>query len=118
MLALTTLLLLAGHPQLNVYFQSNLTDAAYQRKAFDKVAKAFNAPKSADCPPIGKKAVVQTVIGADGKLQSAKVSYESGSKAWDAAALAAVQKAAPFGPLPKAFTAPTVEAHFHFTYGP
>src|ERR1700693_2890828 len=99
MLALTALLLLAGHPQLNVYFQSNLTDTGYQRKAFDKVARAFSAPKSADCPAVGKKVVVQTVIGADGTLQSAKVSYESGSKAWDAAALAAVRKAAPFAPL-------------------
>src|SRR5579871_6573189 len=118
MLALTALLLLAGHPQLNVYFQSNLGDAAYQRKAFDKVAQAFSAPKSADCPAPGKKVVVQTVIGADGKLQSAKVSYPSGSRSWDEAALAAVRKAAPFPPLPKDFTAPSVEAHFHFTYGP
>lgn len=118
MLALFALLMLAGHPQLNVYFQSNLTDAAYQRKVFDKVAKGFVTPKAKDFPKLGSKSVVRAVIGTDGKLVSATVSMESGSKAWDAAALASVTRAAPFAPLPKGFDAPTVEADFHVSAGP
>ena len=40
----------------------------------------------------------------------------SGLDAWDAAALDAVKKAAPFDPLPKNYSRPTVEVHFHFEY--
>jgi protein TonB len=118
MLALIALSTLAGHPQLNVYFQSNLTDTGYQRKVFDKVAKGFVTPKAKDFPKAGSKAVVRAVIASDGKLASATVSMESGSKAWDAAAVAAVTRAAPFPPLPKGFDQPTVEADFHVTAGP
>jgi protein TonB len=118
MLTVIALLTLAGHPQLNVYFQSNLTDAAYQRKVFDRVGKGFVTPKAKEFPKAGSKAVVRAVIASDGKLVSATVSMESGSKAWDAAALSAVTRAAPFPPLPQGFDAPTVEADFHVTAGP
>ena len=113
---LLALVALTGHPQVTAYFQSNLTDAAYQKRAFDRVAKLFK-PK-AHPPKVGGKAVVQAVIAADGKLQSAMVSMQSGSSAWDDAAARAVQRAAPFAPLPKGFSAPQVEAHFHFAWAP
>lgn len=85
----------------------------YQQKTFNRVAKAWKQPPAQKAPALGKKTVVQAVINKDGKLASTLVSMESGSKAWDAAALAAVQKAAPFDPLPRDFVYPSVEVHFH-----
>jgi protein TonB len=104
----------SGHPKLNAYFQPALTDAPYQQKAFARVAKQWKQPAQAPAP--GSKAVVQALIGADGKLLSAVVSLGSGSKQWDAAALAAVQKAAPFDRFPAGYKLPTLEAHFHVSY--
>jgi protein TonB len=106
----------AGKPSLNVYFQKTLTDTAYQKKVFDKVAKLWKIPPS--LPGVGKKTVVQAVIAKDGKLASAMVTMESGSKAWDDAALAAVKSAAPFDPLPKGYAFPSVEVHFHVALAP
>ena len=103
----------AGHPELKAYFQSNLTDAAYQKKTFDRVANAWKTPAASQIPEAGKKTVVQAVIGNDGKLVSAAVSMISGKKGWDDAALAAVKRAAPFDPLPSSYRYPTVEVHFH-----
>lgn len=105
-----------GSPQLQTFFQSNFTHTGYQQKVFNKVAKAWKQPGPKQVPQVGKKTVVQAVIGKDGKLVSAELSLESGSKAWDAAALAAVKKAAPFDPLPASHGAPTVEVHFHVAW--
>lgn len=105
-------LLAAGKPSLNVYFQKTLTDTAYQKKVFEKVAKVWKMPAS--LPAVGKKTVVQAVITKEGKLASAMVSMASGSKEWDDAALAAVKGAAPFGALPNEYAYPSVEIHFHF----
>jgi periplasmic protein TonB len=103
----------AGRPELKVYFQSNLTDASYQKRTFDRVAKAWKAPAASQIPEVGKKAVVQAVIGRNGGLTSALVSLKSGKKGWDDALLAAVKAAAPFDPLPAGFKPPSVEVHFH-----
>jgi TonB family protein len=105
-----------GKASLNVYFQKTLTDTAYQKKVFDKVAKGWKMPAS--LPSVGKKTVVQAVITKDGKLASTMVSMESGVKAWDDAALAAVRGSAPFGPLPKDYGYPSVQVHFHFALAP
>lgn len=109
-------LLAAGRPSLNAYFQSTLKDAAYQKKTFDKVSKAWKAPAAADLPAIGKKTVVQSVIAKDGKLASATVSMSSGKKGWDDAALKAVKAAAPFDPLPAGYNYPSLEVHFHVAF--
>ncbi len=106
----------AGKPSLNAYFQKTLTDTAYQKKVFEKVAKSWKAPPS--FPAVGKKTVVQAVITKEGKLASATVSMESGAKSWDDAALGAVKAAAPFDPLPAAFAYRSVEVHFHFAVVP
>lgn len=103
-----------GKPQLQSYFQATGTSPEYQKKTFARVAKAWKQPRQT--PQVGKKTVVQAVIGRDGKLASAVVSLESGSKAWDAAALAAVEKAAPFDSLPASYPFPTVEVHFHVSW--
>jgi len=108
-----TTALAAGRASLNVYFQSNLKDTAYQKKTFDRVVRAWKAPEASQTPDVGRKTVVQTVIAKDGKLVSAVVSMSSGKKGWDAAALAAVKSAAPFDPLPGNFGASTIEVHFH-----
>ncbi|MCE9666477.1 TonB C-terminal domain-containing protein [Myxococcus stipitatus] len=103
-------------PQLQAFFQPELTDAAYQQKAYAKVAGKWVQPGKKGVPAVGRKTVVQAVIGRDGKLVSVLVTTESGSKAWDDAALAAVKKAAPFAPLPKSFNPPTLDAHFHVAW--
>lgn len=108
--------LAAGQPSLNAYFQSTLTDTAYQKKTFDRVAKAWKAPAAADLPAIGKKTVVQAAIARDGKLSSSAVSMSSGKKGWDAAALKAVRAAAPFDPLPAGYKYPSLEVHFHVAF--
>jgi protein TonB len=108
----------AGRPSLNAYFQSNLTDPAYQKKTFDRVAKAWKVPAASQIPEVGKKTVVQTVIAKDGTLVSAVVSMKSGKKGWDDAALVAVRTAAPFDPLPGSYRASTIEVHFHVSVVP
>ena len=102
-----------GHPQLQTFFQSNLTSASYQQKVYQRVAQRWRQPGAKQTPGVGKKTIVQAVVGKDGKLVNVAITTESGSKAWDAAALAAVKKAAPFDPLPKGYTSPTLEVHFH-----
>ena len=108
--------LAAGQPSLNVYFQSTLKDPAYQKQIFQKVAGLWQAPAS--IPAVGKKSVVQAVLSRDGRVQSAYVSMESGVRAWDKAALAAVEKASPFPPLPASYDHKTLEVHFHFAVVP
>ena len=122
-MAVATLLLaaspfpvLAQRPSLNVYFQSTLKDAAYQKAVFAKVSAAWKAPKG--LPAVGKKVVVQAVLARDGKVTSAHVSMTSGSKAWDDAALAAVKGGSPFAPLPSGYRYPTLEVHFHVSLVP
>jgi protein TonB len=105
----------AGKADLQVYFQSTLASASYQQKVFAKVARAYRQPRRGQEPAPGSKAVVQAVIGKDGKLLSSILSLPSGSKAWDDAALAALQKAR-FPRLPADFAQPTVEVHFHFAW--
>ena len=111
------LLVLSAAPQaqLQVYFQSNLADAAYQQQVFGKVAKHWAMPGPKDAPKPGEKAVVQVLIDGNGKLLSAAVSLQSGSAKWDDAALAAVKRAAPFPKLPKSLGATSLEFHVHVT---
>ena len=106
----------AGSPRLEAFFQNELKSADYQQKVYSRVAGKWRQPGAKGTPALGKKTVVQAVIGRDGKLVSATVSMESGSKAWDAAALAAVKKAAPFPPLPSSYGLSTLDAHFHVSW--
>lgn len=116
-LALASVALAAGgRPQLQAFFQSTLKGADYQNKTFARVAKVWRQPGPTQVPALGKKTVVQTLIGKDGNLLSASISTESGSKAWDAAALAAIKKAAPFDRLPPGYALPSVEVHFHLAW--
>lgn len=110
--------LAAGRASLNVYFQSNLKNTAYQNRTFEKAVKAWRAPEASQVPDVGRKTVVQAVIAKDGKLVSAVVSMSSGKKGWDAAALATVKSVAPFDPLPESYGASTVEVHFHVAVVP
>jgi protein TonB len=102
-----------GSPRLQVFFQANLESADYQKKIFDRVAKTWRQPGPKQRPQPGKKTIVQAIVSKDGKLVSSSVAMESGARAWDAAALAAVKRAAPFPPLPKGYNSPTLEVHFH-----
>jgi periplasmic protein TonB len=106
-----------GHcaPSLQAYFAKDFTDQAYQHKAYQKVAGEWKRPASDPKP--GSKAVVIATIARDGKAPSPTLHMKSGSEAWDAAALAAVQGAAPFDPLPASYAQPSVEVHFHFACG-
>ncbi len=116
LLAALALPALPVQPSLNVYFQTTLKDAAYQKAVFQKVAGTWKSP--AKLPAAGKKCVVQAVIDKSGKLVSATVSMTSGVKAWDEAAQAAVTSASPFAPLPAGYAHKSLEAHFHFAVVP
>jgi|KBSSwiStaDraftv2_1062776.scaffolds.fasta_scaffold294161_2 TonB family protein len=107
----------AGHctPSLQVFFASDFTDQAYQKKAYDKVASLWKRPP-AD-PKRGSKTVVITTIAKDGKGTPPMLHMKSGSDAWDAAAMQAVKAASPFPPLPASYAQPGVEVHFHFACG-
>ncbi|RKH41680.1 TonB family protein [Corallococcus sicarius] len=116
-LALTSGALAAsGSPQLQTFFQGALDSPTYQQQAFQRVARGWKQPGPKGTPALGKKTIVQAILDKDGKLVSTAILTESGAKAWDAAALAAVKKAAPFPPLPKGYASPTLEAHFHFAW--
>ena len=110
--------LAAGRPSLECYFQTTLTDGAYQKKTYEKVAAKWKSPPAAEIPAVGKKTVVQAVITKDGTLATTEISTSSGKKGWDAAALKAVRAAAPFDPLPAGFRYPSVQVHFHVSVVP
>lgn len=113
---LLSLVFSVAHPNLQVFFQSNLASVAYQQGVFQKVAKQLTVPAAK--PAVGRKTVVQAIIARNGAVMSTTVSLESGSKPWDQAALNAVKRASPFAPLPKDFAAESVEVHFHLTWEP
>jgi protein TonB len=102
-------------PSLQVFFASDFTDQAYQKKAYDKVASLWKRPP-AD-PKRGSKTVVITTIAKDGKGTPPMLHMKSGSDAWDAAAMQAVKAASPFPPLPASYAQSGVEVHFHFACG-
>jgi TonB family protein len=98
-------------PRFTAYFTPAFTDAGYQKVAADKVLKAWKAPAGAT---VGKKTVLIALIAQDGKLAGLRDHMSAGFKPWDDAAVAAVKAAAPFAPLPKSWSHPTLEVHFHF----
>ena len=101
-------------PSFNAYFPADFKDAAYQQAAVAKVSKNWMVPGS-HLPAKGSKTVVQATIVRDGSLGASIVTMTSGSKQWDDAALAAVTKGAPFGPIPGSYPQATIEVHWHFT---
>jgi protein TonB len=102
-------------PSLQVFFASDFTDQAYQKKAYDRVASLWKRPP-AD-PKRGAKTVVIVTIAKDGRGTPPLLHMQSGSDAWDAAAMQAVKAASPFPPLPASYAQPGVEVHFHFACG-
>jgi periplasmic protein TonB len=109
-LGLVVALLLPGG-RCTAYFASAFTDTAYEKDAVAKVLKAWKSPSGA---PAGKKTVVIAQIAKDGSADGLRFNMTTGFKPWDDAAMAAVKKAAPFAPLPKSWSYPTMEVHFHF----
>jgi|GEM_PF-1520567 len=101
-------------PSFNAYFPADFKDAAYQQAAVAKVSKNWMVPGS-HLPAKGSKTVVQATIVRDGSLGATIVTMTSGSKQWDDAALAAVTKGAPFGPIPGNYPQAKIEVHWHFT---
>jgi hypothetical protein len=106
---------LAASARLNGYFAPDFKDAAYQRKAVDKVIKSWKPP--APFPAVGKKTVVISRIARDGALVETRFNLKAGSEGWDDAAMAAVKSAAPFAALPKSYGQPVLEVHWHFEVG-
>jgi protein TonB len=104
-----------GQPRLQTFFQGTLS-TAYQQKVYNRIAQRWAQPGAKQTPAVGKKAVVVAFIARDGKLISAELKEASGSKAWDAAALAAVKKAAPFEPVPAGYSSPSLELHVHVAW--
>ncbi len=107
------LLLPAGH--FTAYFTSGFSDAAYQKVVVEKVSKAWHAPAGA---PVGKKTVLRTEIAKDGSIAKITDHMMTGFAPWDDAAVAALKRAAPFPPLPKSWSYPTMEVDFHFEVVP
>ena len=101
-------------PRLQVFFASDFTDQEYQKKAYSKVASLWTMP--VQMPPEGNKAVVIVVIRRNGEGADVRLHMESGSQAWDDAALAAVQDSLPFAALPAGYGRDSVEVHFHFIF--
>jgi len=112
--ALMSGLPMAATPRLQVFFAADFKDADYQHAVYMKVASSWKRPSATPRP--GGKTVVIAVIQKDGRAPDPVLHLKSGSDAWDAAALDAVKKAAPFHPLPQGTTRPSVEVHFHFEY--
>jgi TonB family protein len=105
---------LAGGARLQAFFAADFKDQAYQQKVYQEVAAAWVRP--ARHPKSGGKTVVIAVIRRDGSAPGARIHHASGVAAWDAAALRAVETAAPFPPLPKSYAGASVEVHFHFEW--
>ena len=104
----------AAGPDLKTYPSSDFTDQTYLQKMHKQVGLSWKRPETP--PKAGSKAVVIVTILRDGSLLDTKLHMKSGSDAWDASAIAAVKKAAPFEPLPKSYPRTSVEVHFHFEY--
>jgi protein TonB len=105
---------LAAGARLQVFFPADFKDQEHQQKVYEKVAGAWRRP--AEHPKAGSKSVVIATILRDGRVPDARLHYQSGSKAWDEAALAALQRAQPLPPLPKSYSPISAEVHFHFEY--
>ncbi|MGH9868190.1 MAG: energy transducer TonB [Candidatus Polarisedimenticolia bacterium] len=105
---------LSGTPDLKSYPSSELRDGSYHKAVHQKVGSAWQRP--AQTPREGSKAVVIATILRDGSLMDARLNMKSGSDEWDKAAVDAVKRAAPFGPLPKSYARTSLEVHFHFEY--
>lgn len=103
-------------PHLQIFFAADFKDQPYQKSAYQRVASSWKRPAS--MPKAGSKAVVIVTIGRDGSAPPPVLHLKSGSDSWDAAALEAVKKAAPFGPLPKGYAGASVEVHAHFECAP
>lgn len=102
-----------GSPRLNAYFTKGFEDAAWQKRAFDAVAKSWVA---AAPPAPGRKAVVLSTVTREGKVLEARLDTSSGSDVWDRAALDAVRKASPFPSLPESWPNSSLEVHWHFAF--
>ena len=109
LIAASSLLLPAG--RFTAYFTPAFADEAYQKKAVAKILEVWKSPAGA---PAGKRTVLIAQIAKNGTLADLQNHLMTGFKPWDDAAIAAVKKAAPFAPLPKSWTFPTMEVHFHF----
>ena len=103
---------MAGKPDLKTYPASDFKDTAYMQKVHQKVATSWKRPEEA--PKAPAKAVVIVTILRDGSVIESRLHMKSGSDAWDASALDAIRKAAPFDPLPKSYPRTSVEVHLHF----
>jgi len=102
----------AGKPDLKMYPASDFKDMAYMQKVHQKVSVSWKSPEETPKPPA--KSVVIVTILRDGSVIESRLHMKSGSDAWDASALDAIKKAAPFDPLPKSYPRTSVEVHFHF----
>lgn len=89
---------------------------AYIEDINEKVKAHWTADMLEDLP--SNTATLVLSIHKSGQLLDAKVQQTSGNQAYDQRAKEAVQKAAPFSPLPGQYTADdvTIKFTFHFTH--
>ena len=96
------------------FFAADFSDLVYQKKTMNKVVGLWKVP--AETPEHGGKTVVIVTILKSGEASEPRLHHKSGSDSWDASAVAAVEQASPFDPLPKSYAPGVVEVHFHFEY--
>lgn len=97
---------------LNRNAKSNINWSQYMREVQRKIERNWHPPKN-NTP---KQVVVMFKVGRDGSLSALKVVKSSGVAAVDDTAKKAVEKAAPFRPLPPKFKGSHVDIEFTFDY--
>lgn len=103
-----------GAAALKAYFAVDFKDAAYQQRAYQKVAAQWKVPSKN--PPVGGKAVVIATVNRDGAIAGTTLHMKSGEPAWDEAAVSAVAAASPLPAFPAGYKRVSTEVHFHFEW--
>ena len=96
--------------------EQSTSDDAARRDYLAVLSKSIDRVK---VDPRSKQAgtvVVRITVGSDGKLLSRTVEKSSGSKVLDAAAVATVDHAAPFPPMPQTLAQGPIEVSVPFDY--
>ncbi len=81
-----------------------------------KIELVWQYPYDAQIAGIQGNLVAEFVIGRDGRLASVELVQSSGRKILDDEAIGAIRKAAPYDPIPKEYTIPSLMIRAHFIY--
>ncbi len=116
----THICLTKSAPKIFVPKISNIADTKevyiewgpYMRNLEKRIKKNWNPPND----DVSKRVIVYFKIGKDGRLISLKTGKSSGSISHDDAAKSAIERTAPFAPLPPEFKGVNIDIEFTFDY--